>query len=62
MLFANPILTARYVGEKLAMSHPGATILLRKLAATGIAEETGVGPGIRHRGSPVTYSGLWTEV
>jgi Fic family protein len=49
MLFSNPILTARYVLEHLDISQPGATNLLRRLSAAGIVEESGVGPGVRHR-------------
>lgn len=49
MLFANPILTARYVQEKVGVTQPGATSILRKLAALGIVEETGTGSGVRHR-------------
>jgi Fic family protein len=49
MLFANPILTARYVQEGLNISQPGATNLLRRLATAGIVEEVGIGPGVRHR-------------
>jgi Fic family protein len=49
MLFANPILTVRYVQERLGISQPGATNLLRRLGAAGIADEVGTGPGVRHR-------------
>ena len=49
LLFANPILTARYVQQKLGVSQPGATNILRRLDAAGIVEEIGVGPGVRHR-------------
>ncbi len=49
MLFANPILTVRYVQGKLNVSQPGATNILRRLAAVGIVEESGIGPGVRHR-------------
>jgi Fic family protein len=48
-LFANPILTVRYVQRRLGLSQPGATNILRKLAAVGIVEEQGEGPGVRHR-------------
>jgi Fic family protein len=49
LLFANPILTAKYVQERLNLSQPGATNILRRLAAAGIAQEFGIGPGVRHR-------------
>ncbi len=49
LLFATPILTVRYVQERLGLSQPGANGLLRRLAAYGIVEESGSGPGVRHR-------------
>jgi Fic family protein len=49
LLFANPILTVRYVQGKLSLSQPGANNLLRRLAALGIVEQVGSGPGVRHR-------------
>lgn len=49
MLFANPILTVRYVQERLHFSQPGATNLLRRFGAAGIVEEVGTGAGVLHR-------------
>jgi Fic family protein len=49
LLFANPIITVRHLQEALKLSQPGATLMLRRLAAAGIVEETGTGPGVRHR-------------
>jgi Fic family protein len=49
LLFANPILTVRYVQERLELSQPGASNILRKLAAVGIVQKLGSGPGVRHR-------------
>ncbi len=49
MLFANPILTVRYVQNSLDVSQPGATNLLRRLGSLAIVEEVGTGPGVRHR-------------
>lgn len=49
LLFANPILTARYVQQRLSVSQPGATNILRRLAEAGIVQEIGSGPGVRHR-------------
>jgi Fic family protein len=49
LLFANPILTVRYVQEGLGLSQPGATNILRKLGEVGILYEVGKGPGVRHR-------------
>lgn len=49
LLFANPILTVRYVKERLGLSQPGATNLLRQLADEDIVQEVGTGPGVRHR-------------
>lgn len=49
LLFASPILTVRYVQDRLGLSQPGASNILRKLAAAGIVEEVGTGPGVRHR-------------
>jgi Fic family protein len=49
LLFANPILTVKYVQGRLGLSQPGATNILRRLGAVGIVEEVGVGPGVRHR-------------
>lgn len=54
MLFANPILTVRYVQDKLNVSQPGATNILRRLAAAGIVEQSGIGPGVRIGGSAAT--------
>jgi Fic family protein len=49
LLFANPILTVRYVQGQLKVSQPGATNLLRLLTEHGIAREVGEGVGVRHR-------------
>ncbi len=49
LLFAAPILTVRYVQERLSLSQPGANGLLRRLAAYGVVKESGSGPGVRHR-------------
>jgi Fic family protein len=49
LLFANPILTVRYVQQQLEVSQPGATNLLRRLTAHGVLREEGSGAGIRHR-------------
>lgn len=49
LLFANPIMTVRAVQNRLNVSQPGATNLLRTLTAEGIVREVGVGPGTRHR-------------
>jgi Fic family protein len=49
LLFSNPILTVRHVMNSLEVSQPGAANLLRKLAAQGIVQEVGTGPGVRHR-------------
>lgn len=49
LLFASPILTVRYVQGQLGISQPGATNLLRRLAAHGILREQGSGTGVRHR-------------
>jgi Fic family protein len=49
LLFASPILTVRYVQQQLGLSQPGASNLLRRIAAHGIVEELGSGPGVRHR-------------
>jgi DNA-binding transcriptional regulator GbsR (MarR family) len=49
LLFATPILTVRYVQEQLRISQPGASNLLRRLAAHGIVRQSGIGPGVRHR-------------
>lgn len=49
LLFANPIMTVRTVQERLDVSQPGATNLLRTLTAEGIVREVGEGPGTRHR-------------
>jgi Fic family protein len=49
LLFASPILTVRYVQEQLGISQPGASNLLRRLAAHGILREQGTGTGVRHR-------------
>ena len=49
LLFATPILTVRYVQDQLGLSQPGASNLLRRLAAHGIVQEIGTGPGVRHR-------------
>ncbi len=49
LLFANPILTVRHVREQLQLSQPGSSNILRKLGAVGIVEESGSGPGVRHR-------------
>lgn len=49
LLFANPILTVRYVQSQLSLSQPGATNLLRLLVQQGVLREVGQGPGVRHR-------------
>lgn len=49
LLFATPILTVRYVQDRLGFSQPGANNLLRRLAAHGIVQEVGTGTGVRHR-------------
>lgn len=49
LLFANPVMTVKAVQDELGVSQPGATNLLRTLAAVGIVEEVGEGPGVRHR-------------
>jgi DNA-binding Lrp family transcriptional regulator len=49
LLFANPILTVRYVQQQLGLSQPGANNLLRRLTEQGIVQEVGTGPGVRHR-------------
>ncbi len=49
LLFANPILTVRYVQEQLKVSQPGATNLLRLLCEHGVVREIGRGSGVRHR-------------
>lgn len=49
MLFANPILTVRYVRERLGVTQQGASNILRRVASAGILEESGAGPGVRHR-------------
>lgn len=49
LLFANPIMTVRAVQNRLGVSQPGATNLLRALTSEGIVREVGEGPGTRHR-------------
>jgi Fic family protein len=49
LLFANPILTVRYVQDQLGISQPGATNLLRRLTVNGVLREQGSGAGVRHR-------------
>jgi Fic family protein len=49
LLFANPILTVRYVQDRLKVSQPGAANILRRLAAVDIVKEIDSGPGVRHR-------------
>jgi Fic family protein len=49
LLFANPVLTVRYVQRQLVVSQPGATNLLRILVDCNILREVGKGPGVRHR-------------
>ena len=49
LLVERPVLTVRYVQERLGLSQPGATNLLRRLVEEGIAREEGSGPGTRHR-------------
>lgn len=49
LLFANPIITVRFVQRILMVSQPGATNLLRTLASNDIVREVGSGPGVRHR-------------
>lgn len=49
LLFANPVMTVRAVQNRLGVSQPGATNLLRTLTSEGIVREVGEGPGTRHR-------------
>jgi Fic family protein len=49
LLFANPILTVRFVQRTLSLSQPGATNLLRTLTDLGILTEVGDKPGVRYR-------------
>ncbi len=49
LLFANQILTVRHLQDRLGLSQPGANQMLRRLAAAGIVQEIGSGPGVRHR-------------
>jgi Fic family protein len=49
LLFANPILTVRHVQNRLSISQPGATNLLRSLVEHGVVREIGRGSGVRHR-------------
>jgi Fic family protein len=49
LLFASPILTVRWVTERLGLSQPGATNILRRLTDLGILREEGAGAGVRHR-------------
>lgn len=49
LLFGNPIMTVRWVQNRLGTSQPGATNLLRQLARLDIVREIGAGPGTRHR-------------
>lgn len=56
LLFANPILTVRYVQDRLGVSQPGATNLLRRLGAVGIVQEVGTRPGSGIDGSAATCS------
>ena len=49
LLFANPVMTVRRVQDKLGVSQPGATQLLRQLGEYGIVREVGEGPGRRYR-------------
>ncbi len=61
LLFANPILTVKYVQGRLGVSQPGATNILRRLAAVGIVEELGIGPGVRHRWIAREVLRSWTQ-
>lgn len=49
LLLALPVLTVRYVQERLDVSQPGAMNLLRLLTNHGIVRELGAGVGVRHR-------------
>jgi Fic family protein len=49
LLFANPIMTVKAVQQRVGVSQPGATKLLRTLSVNGIVREVGEGPGTRHR-------------
>ena len=49
LLVANPVMTVRAVQNRLGVSQPGASNLLRTLTAAGIVREVGGGPGTRHR-------------
>jgi Fic family protein len=49
LLFANPIMTVRFVQGRLGVSQPGAANFLRALTDAGIVREVGTGPGVRHR-------------
>jgi cell filamentation protein, protein adenylyltransferase len=49
LLLANPILTVRYVQNKLGVSQPGATNILRRLSEQAILREEGIGTGVRRR-------------
>lgn len=48
LVFANPVLTVRYVQDQLKVSQPGASNLLRILVEQGVLTEIGQGPGVRH--------------
>ena len=48
LLFAQPVMTVRAVQNRLGVSQPGATNLLRSLTTKGIVREVGSGP-VRHR-------------
>ncbi|MFL6136384.1 MAG: Fic family protein [Frankiaceae bacterium] len=49
LLLERPVVTVKYVQQKLGVSQPGATNLLRALAQHKIVHEVGVGPGVLHR-------------
>jgi Fic family protein len=49
LLFANPVLTVRYVQDRLGISQPGASNLLRLLVDRGVLREVGEGTGTRHK-------------
>lgn len=49
LLFGNPVLTVRIVGNRLGVTPQGATLLLRQLVGAGILDEASSGPGRRAR-------------
>jgi len=62
LLFANPILTVKYVQDHLGVSQPGATNILRRLAAVGIVDELGWAQESGTGGSAGKYSRSWTRI